>query len=179
MEIGDDNEGLKPGEFKGEPGPALPRSPDGGIAPSYLAKEVLLPDATPENFVCLRNCRHFLQTVSISDVYAPTLSRRPVQLMRLCTAAPGVRVELDDDAILSCTSWDPLETDVIAARNSRRLAYFTDHPECEAADKENAQTYKAAPAVMDLVEGGVLDPEVCRRCRLDPCDCTEGPLLIS
>ncbi len=149
----------------------MPMSRDGGIAPAFLAPEAPLPEATPANCVCLRNCRNYMETLASADVYAPTLNRRPVQVMRLCTAVPGVRIELDDDFLVSCTSWDPIGADVLAARNQRRREYLEKNPECEAADRQNTETYstKAAP---DMVEGSfVFDDSVCKTCMIDPCEC--------
>ncbi len=106
-----------------------------GLAPAWDSKKST--PAIPENFICLRNCRHYLETVSeFPHGNAPgTLDKVPMQLNRFCMRVPGSHIDLAEDIIFDCNQWAPYsETELVQIRSSRD-AYYAQHP--DHAPKDN------------------------------------------
>lgn len=120
---------------EGEPASWGPTGPDGGPTPEAvnLLAPVPVPEFTPRNSPCLRNCRHFLRAWSHFDVGNTAGCFAPGQEPRVqhvaCMVQPGVHLELTADSpVLDCNRWDPLPDREIRKLARRRKKYLAKHP---------------------------------------------------
>lgn len=105
--------------------PSLAVAPDGGLAAGPVGLPRPLPQARPEDFVCLRGpCRHYVEIGSLADVEdrVDIADYRPMQINRMCRVIPGIQIDLTDDAVLDCNRWDPEDDDL--ALMARRVAFL-------------------------------------------------------
>lgn len=123
-----------------------PIGPDGIPAFGAMGAPPPLPDATPENFVCLRGpCRHYweMSTHMSAGNTASTFGpdglrdesgqplRPPRSILRTCLVHPGTETDLGDECVFECNRWDPIEDRVIKDIGKRRKAFYKRHPHIE------------------------------------------------
>lgn len=90
------------------PGPLPPVPVHVGVPPQGP-----LPARTPENFLCMRNCRHYWHMVVPVDCSNPAGTwdamgiPEPRQHVHTCTAQPGCETALDG-LVYECSRFDPL-----------------------------------------------------------------------
>jgi hypothetical protein len=91
-----------------------------------------IPEATPENLVCLRGpCRHYVEITTRfqSGNTKGTLDHVPRQINRYCNVLQSEHIDLTDEAVLDCSHWYPESEDLIQVRKKAREEYAA------AADK--------------------------------------------
>jgi len=94
-----------------------------------------IPDAIPENMVCLRGpCKYYQEIVQNFDAgnTKGTLQRAPLQIMRFCIRGTEA-LDLYDGVPRKCSTGDPSTPDGHAELEERRNAYLKAHPEIQEA----------------------------------------------
>lgn len=121
-------------------------SPDGGIAAGFVGEAPAVPNATPDNMICLRGpCRHYFELetfiasgntkstwdpeTGLKDPLTGEPVRMPRQTTRSCTAELGIETDLTDDCVYACNRWSPLTPRELKAEAKRREKYLKIHPE--------------------------------------------------
>ena len=104
----------------------LPVGPDGGFMPQLPIQPEPIPQATPETMVCLRDCRYYLEVVSLFKAgnSKGTLGYQPKQINRFCRAIPGDQIDLTDELVSECSDWDPIPVESLTDREKRRKDWF-------------------------------------------------------
>lgn len=104
----------------------LPIGPDGGFNPTLPVQPEPIPEATPENMVCLRDCRYYMEVVSRFNAgnAKGTLGFQPRQINRFCKAIPGTDIDLTDELVSECSDWDPIPVDEVVAKSKRRQEWI-------------------------------------------------------
>lgn len=106
---------------------------DGFEAPKNLipGPQYEIPDATPEQFVCLRGpCRHYWHLVTDAHVGNPAGSFEAMGLEvpklhhHTCLLNPGQETEFAEDCAYDCSRWDPFSPRELKKIEKRRNAYF-------------------------------------------------------
>lgn len=114
-------------EVQGGPPPI---GPDG--MPFVISEPFRIPDATPENMVCLRGpCRHYFEPRLVASVgnTADSLDEEPLAINRVCMRVPGFFYDLMDECVRSCTGWDPVTATEIRELESRRENFYERFPQ--------------------------------------------------
>jgi hypothetical protein len=161
-----------------EPGPlpaGLLSTKPGALPPQGARRK--LPLATPEHFVCLRGpCRFLMETTSPAEVENDDYE--PIATDRYCKALPGVLLELTENAVYSCSDWDPevksherekRRKDYMRSEIGKRCTEATETRErlrtearakIDAAYGEEAQKRKLAEAQKQInIDAGNFDPQ--------------------
>jgi hypothetical protein len=137
----------------------LPVAPDGGIAAgAAIGMPPPVPEATPQQFVCLRGpCRHYWELVTDMGSGNPASTWDPInglkdelgqplqiprQINRSCLAQLGMETELTDDCVFDCNRWDPLSRSEIRKLERRRRRHFRRFP---GHKPEELPTFKIEP----------------------------------
>ena len=121
-----------------EPQALPPMSPDGGFMPQLPIQPEPIPDATPENMICLRGpCRHYVEMTSLFQAgnTKGTLEHLPRQINRFCRAIPGDAIPLTDEVVRICSEWDPLTPADMLARSRRRNSWLKKNPEFDKEEE--------------------------------------------
>jgi len=90
---------------------------------------------TPQHVACLRGpCRHYFSAVSHFDVGNPAdtfeAGKEPTQRHHMCTAAPGVYMELTADSpVYECNRWSPMSRHELAQELLMREEFYRENPE--------------------------------------------------
>lgn len=105
-------------------------APDGGFAPQVAMMPEPVPAALPENFICLRGCRYYMETRMPAQLgnARGTFDKPMVQVNRFCHRMPGVYITLTDEIVHDCSAWDPLTLDEYDDIAERRRIYQQNHP---------------------------------------------------
>lgn len=108
----------------------LPVGPSGGFAPQVGYAEEPIPPAIPETFMCLRQCRYYMEAQTGFPAGNPKGSfSRPVrQITRYCIKTPGNPVDLTDENVFECNQWDPEDSELVKLRAARREEYYAANP---------------------------------------------------
>lgn len=106
----------------------LPVSPTGAFVPATQAFESdPIPDATEENFICLRGpCRYYLEMrpyFSAGNTVG-SLDHAHVLIKRTCGKVAGFEIDLVDEVMSDCISWDPWMPEEQAPMLERRERYY-------------------------------------------------------
>lgn len=110
--------------------PPLAVSPDGSARPGIIGEPFKIPDATPENFICLRGpCRNYFETQMVFGVgnTRDSLETEPILIKRMCTRVAGLDFDLTDECIKKCSDWSPYteaELNDVAARQDNFYQRF-------------------------------------------------------
>lgn len=108
-----------------------PIAPDGGFAPVAPLMPEPIPAATPENFVCLRGCRYYMETrmpAALGNTRG-TFAQAPMQITRYCNRMPGYVVSLVDEVVSDCSEWHPYTAEELCLREAARSEVRFAHPE--------------------------------------------------
>lgn len=113
--------------------PLPPVSGDGGFVPQMPIMQEPIPEASPDNMICLRGpCKNYIEIVSRFNAgnTKGTLDHMPKQINRFCKVIPGTDIDLTDEVVKDCSEWDPLlpEDNLVKERDSRRQAYLAQNP---------------------------------------------------
>lgn len=91
--------------------------------------------ATPEHFVCLRGpCRFYLEIKSPAQIENRGMGYTPEQTSRYCRAVQGATIDLGDDNVIACNTWDPSFSDY--SLEQRRREFLAKNPSCSQADQK-------------------------------------------
>lgn len=118
----------------------LPVGPNGTFNPQLPIQPEPIPEATKENMVCLRDCRHYVEVVSRFNAgnAKGTLEREPKQINRFCAAmGPGSEIDLTDELVTSCNRWDPILPEESLMKKFRQDRWLRNS--LTASIKENAK----------------------------------------
>ena len=101
--------------------------PDGGFIPTLPVQPEPIPEATPDNMICLRDCRHYVEIVSRFNAgnAKGTLGFQPRQINRFCKAIAGTDIDLTDELVSDCSDWDPISAEEIVAKSKRRQEWLS------------------------------------------------------
>lgn len=104
--------------------PAMPPSPGTQFSPAPIQPEPI-PEATPENMICLRDCRHYVELITNFQAgnAKGTLQHVPRQTNRFCKVIEGSDIDLTDELVSVCNQWDPIDPTFVFERNLRRKRY--------------------------------------------------------
>lgn len=123
----DDEAGIDPLDaiLRGEPSP-VPLAPNGGFNPQLPLLPERIPDATLENFVCLRGpCQYYMEMrmpAALGNTRG-TFEKIPTQVNRFCHRMGGTYITLTDELVSACSEWDPRSGPVQEGIEERRAAY--------------------------------------------------------
>lgn len=107
-----------------------------------------LPQATPENFVCLRGpCRFLMTTTSPAEV--ENEAYEPIATDRYCKNIPGVLLELTEDSVYSCSDWDPVTEAIEREKRRNRFLRSETGKKCVTADLKREEDRLAARKQID------------------------------
>jgi hypothetical protein len=143
----------------GSDGTPKPAGPVGNPEP--------LPDATPDNWICLRGpCRHYMRIVEAGEFgnTAGTFEadEQPRQVNHWCDAINGSYTDMGNNIVFECNRWDPLDDDEpeVMARERRRSKYLKLYPaHAPISDAEIAKMAEASDEVPDFPEEMKRPPE--------------------
>lgn len=111
--------------------PLPPMSPDGGFAPTMNFQPEPIPEATLENFICLRGpCRHYFEARNPFPAgnAAGTFAAPPTQTTRYCKAMTPP-LDLTDEVMYECNTWHPLRSAEKFALEEARDEWWNANPE--------------------------------------------------
>lgn len=137
-----------------KPAALPPRGADGGFDPRHVQinKPPKIPDATPDNMVCLRGpCRYYWALTTLFDAGNPagTFAElglpTPRQRHHVCMRIPGTETELTEDCVFECNQWDPVQYAELQTLERRRQAYYNAHPEYDPTLSKEATDEPAGP----------------------------------
>lgn len=120
--------------------PVMPVPMDQSLGPVPPPGEPFgIPAATPEEFICLRECRHYFETTMVMGVgnTRDSLDSEPILIKRSCRRIPGYDFDLTDECIRDCNDFDPLDKTFVDERELRRQAYYAAHPGVKPYKKPN------------------------------------------
>jgi len=110
--------------------PAVGEPPRDGFesAQNLIPGPYRIPDATPENMVCLRGpCRHYWFSKTSAEIGNPAGffesigQEEPRQHHHVCLLDDS---QLKDDCVFECSQWDPLSPRKAKKIEKRRAAYY-------------------------------------------------------
>lgn len=104
----------------------------GGFMPSLPLVPEPIPPATPETMVCLRGpCKYYVEIVSMFQHgnTKGTLERAPRQQNRFCRAIEGTDIDLTDELVFECNTWEPLLKAETLVRTARRAQWAAEQEE--------------------------------------------------
>ena len=126
--------------LEGESSP-LNIAPDGGFTPQLAMMPDPIPAALPQNFICLRGCRYYMETRMPAQLgnARGTFDKPPMQVNRFCHRMPGVYITLTDEIVSDCSAWDPQTSEEREDLYERRNMYRSTYPaEFAPTTKEKA-----------------------------------------
>lgn len=124
----------------------LPVDQEGRLSPEangpMMDSPAPVPERTPENFICLRDCRHYwtietmLQAQNSEEFWEDAGLKMPNKHHHVCLINPGAETEFADDNCYSCNKWDPIPEEELVQLKFRRDQYYEKHPECMPIEED-------------------------------------------
>jgi len=107
-----------------------PIAPDGGFSPA-IGEPFKIPDAIPENFICLRGpCHYYMESIMVFGAgnTRDSLPREPLLVTRRCLRIPGYEIDLSDELVRDCNRFDPMSPEEVSTLEVRRNRYYQANP---------------------------------------------------
>jgi len=155
-ETGDGEHKLGDGLLGGKPADWGPVSADGAPNPA-LANPTPAPARpfTPRYCPCLRDCEHYMTVTSHFEhgAGAGVLQVEPTERHHICSAIPGVYLELSGDSpVYACNRWTPMLPETVTEEERRRDAWLRDNAERMAGPADESDELTEAELESEPVE---------------------------